>query len=84
MVEMNKRNLVYFESNSMKELFNLMDEWQIEHEKRFLSISIEQDSGHYCCIGLTNPSEVVITDSYGRSHASVDSSGYLWVRTKNE
>jgi hypothetical protein len=58
----NKRNLLYFEAPSMKELYNLLETWQDENKKRFLSLSIEKDRGGFCCIGLTNPSEVVIVD----------------------
>ncbi len=36
MSDENKRNLQYFESSSMKELFSLMKIWQVENEKRLL------------------------------------------------
>ncbi len=62
MSEENKRNLQYFESSSMKALFELMKTWQIENEKRLLSLSIEKDGNNFCCIALTNPSEVIIMD----------------------
>ena len=64
MSDENKRNLQYFESSSMKELFDLMNTWQIENEKRLLSLSIEKDESRFCCIALTNPTEVVIKDGY--------------------
>lgn len=67
----NKRNLIYFESNSMRTLYERMDEWQQINDKRLLSISIERDAGSYCCIALTNPTEVVITDIEGRRHAGI-------------
>lgn len=60
MPDANKRNLQYFEAPSMGQLFRAMQAWQVDNEKRFLSISIEKDADNFCCIGLTNPSEVVI------------------------
>lgn len=61
----NKRNLQYFEASSMAELFSLMQGWQIEHQKRLLSVSVEKDGDKFCCIGLTNPTEVTIVDGSG-------------------
>jgi hypothetical protein len=60
MSEENKRNLQYFESTSMRELYESMEGWQDENKKRLLSVSIQKDEDKYCCIALTNPSEVVI------------------------
>jgi hypothetical protein len=74
----NKRNLHYFESDSMAGLFGSMQAWQEENEKRFLSIGIENDHGKFCCIALTNPTEVVITDVSGTAQATVRS-GRLFV-----
>lgn len=71
MSEMNKRNLVYFENPSMRGLYDCMDEWQQTNNKRLLSISVQRDSGNFCCIALTNPTEVVITSEDGRRHADV-------------
>jgi hypothetical protein len=71
MSEQNKRNIHYFESSSMHELFGSLQSWQNENNKRFLSISIEKDRGKFCCIALTNPTEVVITDKFGSSYAGV-------------
>ena len=80
MSDMNKRNLVYFENPSMHGLYACMDEWQQANNRRLLSISIQQDSGNYCCIALTNPTEVVITSADGRYYADIYhqdlSSGY--------
>ena len=36
MTDENKRNLLYFESTSMRELYNCMEKWQIENRKRLL------------------------------------------------
>ena len=71
MSDMNKRNLVYFESPSMRGLYTCMEEWQQANNRRLLSVSVQQDGGKYCCIALTNPTEVVITSPDGRRHAGV-------------
>ena len=65
MSDLNKHNLVYFEHESMRGLYELMDEWQLANEKRLLSTSIHQDSGKFCCIALTNPMEVTIVAPWG-------------------
>jgi hypothetical protein len=70
MFDENKRNLQYFESSSMKGLFDLMDMWQVENKKRLLSVSIEKDGDKFCCISLTNPTEVIIMD--GRSSGGAE------------
>jgi hypothetical protein len=77
MSEENKRNLLYFESSSMRGLYDCMESWQNSNHKRLLSISIQQDDGKFCCIALTNPTEVVITDVTGRYHANVTPAGTL-------
>jgi hypothetical protein len=84
MPEQNKRNLLYFESSSMRDLYDSMENWQNTNHKRLLSVSIQQDGGRFCCIALTNPTEVVIVDTYtnryGQTpHASVNEYGRLEV-----
>lgn len=79
MPESNKRNLLYFESPSMRGLYDYMEDWQNTNRKRLLSISVQQDAGNFCCIALTNPSEVVITSADGRNYASVDGNGRMSV-----
>ena len=79
MSEQNKRNLVYFESPSMRGLYESMENWQRSNHKRLLSISIQQDGGTFCCIALTNPTEVVITNQDGIDWAEV-SDGKLSVK----
>jgi len=84
MTDNNKHNILYFEGSSMRELHNTMDEWQNENEKRFLSMSVNKDGDSYCCIALTNPSEVVIVgpSSLGGSEgpkAMVHANGRLMV-----
>ncbi|MFE6864343.1 hypothetical protein [Nocardia sp. NPDC057668] len=79
MSENNKQNLVYFESTSMRGLYESMREWQEGAGKRLLSISIERDGDNFCAIALTNPTEVVITSADGHNHASVNRFGLLAV-----
>lgn len=57
----------------MRELYDCMHEWQVANQKRLLSVSVQQDSGRFCCIALTNPSEVVIVDGGRGGYAEVDS-----------
>lgn len=79
MSDENKRNLQYFEAPSMKALFDLMQAWQNENNKRLLSLSVEKDGDNFCCIALTNPTEVIIMDGYMYGGARVNT-GMLWVR----
>lgn len=71
----NKRNLLYFESASMRELYNDMETWQNENRKRLLSVSIEQDGDNYCCIALTNPTEVIIRNGNAQYFLEITQSG---------
>lgn len=82
MSDENKRNILYFEGESMKKLYEVMQSWQNENNTRLLSISVQKDCGKFCCIALTNPTEVVITSADGRHHAYVTDHkgvGYLCV-----
>jgi hypothetical protein len=79
MSDLNKHNLVYFENPSMRGLYDCMEEWQRHNNRRLLSISVQQDGGNYCCIALTNPTEVVITNADGQRHAQVTPGGSLKV-----
>ena len=79
MMENNKCNILYFESSSMNELYQSIQRWQNENQKRLLSISIQKDGNNFCCIALTNPTEVVITDENGKNHAKVTDAGQLRV-----
>jgi len=56
----NKRNLQYFENASMKGLYADMEDWQNTNQKRLLSTSIQKDGDLFCCVALSNPSEVII------------------------
>lgn len=71
----NKRNLHYFEAPSMRELFAAVDAWQVEHRKRLLSLNVERDCDRFCCIALTNPTEVIIVDGTGYRGAEVSGGG---------
>ena len=77
MPDENKRNLRFFEASSMRELYDCMRNWQEANRTRLLSISIQEDAGKFCCIALTNPTEVVITDHSGTHSVMVDHNGYL-------
>ncbi len=46
---------------------------------RLLSLSVEKDGDNFCCIALTNPTEVIIMDGYMYGGARVNT-GMLWVR----
>lgn len=81
MTNANNQNVLYFEAPTMRELHAAMLDWQRENQKRYLSLSIQYDDGFFCCIALTNPSEVTITSPDGRHHAVVDGNGRLEVST---
>lgn len=46
-------------------------------------MSINKDEGQYCCIALTNPTEVVIVDPDDGFKASVSAQGFLNVEDIN-
>jgi hypothetical protein len=73
MPDPNKRNLLYFESDTMQGLYEDMDAWQDTNQKRLLSVSVQKDGGKFCCIALTNPTEVVIVHGGGGLYAEVHS-----------
>jgi hypothetical protein len=73
----NKRNLLYFENASMRGLHDDMNKWQSENRKRLLSVSIQRDGDLFCCVALTNPTEVVICGP-GGDMAKVSTDGCLW------
>ena len=61
----NKKNLLYFEASTMKELHKTIEEWQNENQKRLLSFAVEKDGDMYCCLGLSNPTEVMVVNQRG-------------------
>ena len=80
--ENNKLNTFYFESTTMKGLYETLESWQQENQKRLLSLNIQKDGDLYSCIALTNPTEVVITGGDGRDTAVVNSLGQLIVAVR--
>lgn len=79
MSDENKHNLLYFEGDSMRGLYETMEEWQKTHHKRLLSTNIQKDGEKFCCIALSNPTEVVIVNGNNQYEASVAVNGYLYV-----
>lgn len=79
----NKSNIQYFEAPSMRALYETMQVWQTEQRKRLLSLSVLENAGKYCCIALTNPSEVIIVDGSLHNGADVSSSHALRVYTSS-
>ena len=77
MYDDNKRNLLFFKNESMKGLYEAMDEWQDKNRKRLLSTNIQQDGGKFCCIALTNPTEVILCNGDGDYQAKVGKFGEL-------
>jgi len=75
----NKRNLLFFENESMRGLYEAMDEWQDKNRKRLLSTNIQQDGGKFCCIALTNPTEVILCHGERQYQATVSKNGDLYV-----
>ena len=67
----NKRNALFFEAASMRELYECISAWKETNRKRLLSLAINNDGGVFCCIALTNPTEVVITSPDGNRYAEV-------------
>ena len=47
-------------------------------------LSIHPDGGRFCCIALTNPSEVVITNEFGENHAVLTKDGWLAVSLRED
>lgn len=71
MTDDNKHNLLYFEGASMRELYDTMENWQKENRKRLQSVDVQRDGDMFCCIALSNPSEVVIVSGAGNQEALV-------------
>lgn len=61
----NRRNLLYFQKSSMKKLYKSINKWQKKNKKRLLSLEIQKENNIYCCIALTNPTEVTIVTEDG-------------------
>lgn len=65
-------NVFYLEAPTMKILYDQIKKWQDVYKKRLLSINIQKDDDKFCCIGMTNPTEVIICDGFGADKASVE------------
>ena len=72
MLDDNKHNVQYFQGSSMKGLYTAIEEWQNQNKRRFLSLSIERDGDDFCCIALTNPTEMIIVRGKGDDQAIVN------------
>ncbi len=84
MVTDNKRNVLYFEAESMRALFAQLDAWQEESRKRLHSINVQREGHGFACIALTNPTEVIIVDGYVESGGvTVSADGALKVYSLN-
>ena len=68
----NKKNILYFSSKTMRELYESLQKWQNENGKRFLTLNIQKENNNFVCIALTNPTEVVICHGTGLSEAAVN------------
>jgi hypothetical protein len=55
----------------MKGLYETMEEWQTISGKRLLSTNVQKDSGKFCCLALSNPTEVIICCGNGNEQAKV-------------
>jgi hypothetical protein len=74
-----KHDLVYFESPSMRSLYEDMNEWQRDNDRALFSVSIQRDGGNYCAIAVAGPTEVTVTNAGGNRHAVVSENGRLFV-----
>jgi len=66
--EKNFSNTHYFEAKTMKEMYNKVEIWQIQNEKRLQSLQCQRSFDHnenVCCIGITGPNEVLLCDTEG-------------------
>lgn len=82
MSDQNNDNLLYFENESIQELYKSLEKWQKINKKRFLSINIQKDQGVFCCIALINPMEVQICNG-GNSYQAGVYNGQLQVKSSN-
>jgi hypothetical protein len=73
-MDANKKNLLYFEEDSMRALYEKMDDWQTVNQKRLLSVSVQIDGGRFCCIALSNPMDVHLVDTRDKSINAVTTS----------
>jgi hypothetical protein len=79
MADDNKRNLVFFEGQTMRGLYDTMEAWQLQNQRRLLSLNVQREGDGYSCIALTNPMEVFICDGNKYSDQANVSDGRLQV-----
>jgi len=72
MTDDNKRNIVYFEGETMRGLYEAIDTWQETERKRLASLSVQVCDGKYCAIAVTNPTEVVIVNGRRGSKPQIE------------
>ena len=73
----NKKNLQYFENKTMRGLYEDMQTWQEDNQKRLPSTEIMKDGDMFAWIALTNPTEVMLVDNWGRPLAMENIGGCL-------
>lgn len=79
MADVDERTLLYFEGQSVRNLYDQMDEWQRVNHRHLSSVSVQQEGHGYSAIALAHPLEVVITSASGKRHATVSENGRLFV-----
>jgi hypothetical protein len=57
----NKSNIFYFESSSMRGLYECLEIWQNTTQKRIRSLSIQQDHENFCGIVLADSQDAAQT-----------------------
>ncbi len=56
-----KSNIFYFESSSMRGLYDSLEIWQNTTQKRIHSLNIQHDHENFCCIVLAYSQDVAIS-----------------------
>ena len=83
MTNATQRGFQYFESETMKDLYDQMTAWREKNKfEKFDSMTIQQDKKKFCCIAITAPTdpvEVVIRAGNCERYAQVKN-GFLMVR----
>ena len=77
----NKKNLQYFENKTMRGLYEDMQTWQEDNQKRLLSTEIMKDGDMFACIALTNPTEVMLVDGDGDALGMIAMGGGVYNRS---
>ena len=56
--EENKSNLFYFESPTMRGLYDCLETWQNTAQKQIRYLNVQQDQGKFCCIVLPDSRDI--------------------------